>query len=90
MVVIAPFFVSRTFDAGRLVYDLIEVTATGSRRTGWYGRKARGLTYQVMVGGAPVTADFAQEIGAAGHCDDVGSLVSETERVFSALGYRAI
>ena len=52
-------------------------------------KRERGLHYQVMVGGAPVTSDFAQEIGADGHCEDVGSLVGETERVFTALGYTA-
>ncbi|MCB9084537.1 MAG: homocysteine S-methyltransferase family protein [Bdellovibrionaceae bacterium] len=52
-------------------------------------KRERGLSYQVMVGGAPVTSDFASEIGADGHCEDVGSLVGETERVFTALGYTA-
>ena len=53
-------------------------------------KRKRGLSYQVMVGGAPVTAEFAAEIGADGHCEDVGSLVNETERVFSALGYTSL
>jgi len=53
-------------------------------------KKKRGLKYQIMVGGAPVTADFAAEIGADGHCEDVGSLVGETERVFAALGYVSV
>lgn len=52
--------------------------------------RRRGLQYRVMVGGAPVTADFAREIGADGHCEDVGSLVGETERVFSALGFSCL
>ncbi len=50
--------------------------------------RERGGRFRVMVGGAPVTADFAQEIGADGHSDDVGSLVPETERVFKAFGYQ--
>ncbi|MCB0422624.1 MAG: homocysteine S-methyltransferase family protein [Bdellovibrionales bacterium] len=52
--------------------------------------KRRGYSYRVMVGGAPVTDEFAKEIGADGYSDDVGSLVGETEKVFSALGYREL
>ncbi|MBK7843456.1 MAG: homocysteine S-methyltransferase family protein [Bdellovibrionales bacterium] len=52
--------------------------------------RRRGLDFRVMVGGAPVTSDFAREIGADGHCEDVGTLVGETERVFSALGYMTL
>lgn len=50
----------------------------------------RGYHYKILVGGAPVTDEFAKEIGADGYSDDVGSLVGETERVFSALGYKEI
>ncbi len=51
--------------------------------------KKQGYGFRVMVGGAPVTKEFASEIGADGHSDDVGGIVSETEKVFLALGYRA-
>jgi 5-methyltetrahydrofolate--homocysteine methyltransferase len=51
--------------------------------------KRQGYGFRVMVGGAPVTKEFASEIGADGHSDDVGGIVSETEKVFLALGYKA-
>ncbi len=50
--------------------------------------KKRGYNFKVMVGGAPVTGEFASEIGADGHCEDVGSIVGEAEKVFAAFGYR--
>lgn len=49
--------------------------------------KKHGFPFRVMVGGAPVTSEFAKEIGADGHSEDVGGIVSETERIFNALGY---
>lgn len=49
--------------------------------------KKRGLSFKIMVGGAPVTSEFAREIGADGHSVDVGGIVSETERIFNALGF---
>lgn len=49
--------------------------------------RKQGYGFRIMVGGAPVTSEFAQEIGADGHCDDVGGIVSETETIFTALGY---
>lgn len=52
--------------------------------------RRQGYGYKIMVGGAPVTGEFAREIGADGHCDDVGGIVGETEKIFSALGYKTI
>jgi 5-methyltetrahydrofolate--homocysteine methyltransferase len=52
--------------------------------------RRHGYGFKVMVGGAPVTDEFAREIGADGHSDDVGGIVGETEKIFSALGYRLI
>ncbi|MBL7714968.1 MAG: homocysteine S-methyltransferase family protein [Bdellovibrionales bacterium] len=52
--------------------------------------RKQGYGFKVLVGGAPVTDEFAKEIGADGHSEDVGSIVGETERVLEALGYRAV
>jgi 5-methyltetrahydrofolate--homocysteine methyltransferase len=49
--------------------------------------RQKGYPFRVMVGGAPVTKEFAKEIGADGHSTDVGGIVGESERVFQALGY---
>jgi 5-methyltetrahydrofolate--homocysteine methyltransferase len=49
-----------------------------------------GSQYRIMVGGAPVTKEFAREIGADGHSDDVGGIVTETEALFSVLGYQPL
>jgi 5-methyltetrahydrofolate--homocysteine methyltransferase len=43
-----------------------------------------GYNFRVMVGGAPVTKEFASEIGADGHSDDVGGIVTEVEKVLGA------
>ena len=50
--------------------------------------KKLGSPFKVMVGGAPVTSEFAKEIYADGHSEDVGGIVSEAERILNALGYR--
>ena len=47
----------------------------------------RGSGYKILVGGAPVTDEFAKEIGADGYSEDVGSIVTETERVLETLGF---
>lgn len=52
--------------------------------------RKQGHPFHVMVGGAPVTSDFAREIGADGHSEDVGSIVPEAEKIFSALGFMPV
>jgi 5-methyltetrahydrofolate--homocysteine methyltransferase len=42
--------------------------------------EARG-TYKIIVGGAPVTGEFADEIGADGYAPDAGSTVDVVERL---------
>jgi 5-methyltetrahydrofolate--homocysteine methyltransferase len=37
--------------------------------------RAAGLTVKVVIGGAPITADYAREIGADGYSPDAGSAV---------------
>ncbi len=46
--------------------------------------KASGLPTKVMVGGAPVTADFAARIGADGYASDAASAVDEAARILAA------
>ncbi|MEA3435039.1 MAG: cobalamin-binding protein, partial [Thermodesulfobacteriota bacterium] len=38
---------------------------------------------KVMIGGAPVTQSFAQEIGADGYASDAGSAAREANRLVS-------
>ncbi len=52
--------------------------------------RKHGYGFKIMVGGAPVTKEFAQEIGADGHSDDVGGIITATESIFRALGYAAL
>jgi len=46
--------------------------------------KASGLTVKVMVGGAPVTAEFAAEIGADGFAPDAGSAAIRAKELVNA------
>lgn len=52
--------------------------------------RKHGYGFRVVVGGAPVTPEFATEIGADGHSEDVGGIVPMTERLFSALGFQTV
>jgi len=45
----------------------------------------RKLPFKVVIGGAVVTPDFAREIQADGFSTDVGTVVSEMERVIALL-----
>jgi 5-methyltetrahydrofolate--homocysteine methyltransferase len=47
--------------------------------------KERKLPFKVVIGGAVVTPDFAREIQADGYSTDVGTVVSEMERVIAVL-----
>ena len=47
--------------------------------------KERKLPFKVLIGGAVVTPDFAKEIMADGFSTDVGTVVSEVERVIVLL-----
>ncbi len=47
--------------------------------------KERGLPFKVVIGGAVVTPEFAKEIQADGYSTDVGTVVSEMERVIAIL-----
>ncbi len=47
--------------------------------------KERQLPFKVVIGGAVVTPDFATEIKADGYSTDVGTVVSEMERVLALL-----
>lgn len=47
--------------------------------------RERKLPFKVLIGGAVVTPDFAREIQADGFSTDVGTVVSEMERVIALL-----
>lgn len=47
--------------------------------------KDRKLPFKVVIGGAVVTPDFAREITADGFSTDVGTVVSEMERVLAVM-----
>lgn len=47
--------------------------------------QARQLPFKVVIGGAVVTPEFAKEIAADGFSTDVGTVVSEMERVIHLL-----
>jgi 5-methyltetrahydrofolate--homocysteine methyltransferase len=47
--------------------------------------KERKLPFKVVIGGAVVTPDFAKDIQADGYSTDVGTVVSEMERVITLL-----
>jgi 5-methyltetrahydrofolate--homocysteine methyltransferase len=43
-----------------------------------------GLTVPVVIGGAPVTRDYAEQIGASGYAADAASAVEEIGRLIGA------
>lgn len=45
-----------------------------------------GLTVKVVAGGAPVTQEFAREIGADGYSPDAGSAVDKALELLQAAG----
>ena len=47
--------------------------------------KSRSLPFKVVIGGAVVTPEFAREIQADGYSTDVGTVVSEIEKVLALL-----
>jgi 5-methyltetrahydrofolate--homocysteine methyltransferase len=47
--------------------------------------RERQLPFKVIIGGAVVTPEFAREIQADGYSTDVGTVVSEMERILSLL-----
>ena len=46
--------------------------------------RADGLNVKVVVGGAPVTAAFAKEIGADGYAEDAASAVGIVKEVLKS------
>ena len=46
--------------------------------------KATGVDTKVLVGGAPVSAEFAEEVGADGFAEDAGAAVDEARRLVGA------
>jgi len=48
--------------------------------------RAAGLPSRVLVGGAPVTAEYAAQIGAEGYAPDAGSAVEMARQVLLAVG----
>jgi len=46
--------------------------------------RAAGLSARVVVGGAPVTSDFAAQIGADGYAPDAGAAVDVARRLLGA------
>lgn len=47
--------------------------------------KQRNLPFKVVIGGAVVTPEFARDIDADGYSTDVGTVVSEMEKVIAVL-----
>lgn len=47
--------------------------------------KASGKPVKIMIGGAPVTADYAREIGADGYAQDAGSAVDAAMQILTAV-----
>lgn len=82
------FQAAREHKAGIIALSALMTTTMIQMKLLIEENKRNGFGFRVMVGGAPVTGEFAKEIGADGHCDDVGGIVGETEKIFSALGYR--
>jgi 5-methyltetrahydrofolate--homocysteine methyltransferase len=46
--------------------------------------KSSGVDTKVLVGGAPVSAEFASEVGADGFAEDAGAAVDEARRLVGA------
>ncbi|MCD8482647.1 MAG: corrinoid protein [Verrucomicrobia bacterium] len=61
---------------------LLTTTMPAMRRTVELIRES-GVAVKVMVGGAPITQQFAQEIGADGYAPDAASAVDEAKRLIA-------
>ena len=52
--------------------------------------KATGVDTKVLVGGAPVSAEFADEVGADGFAEDAGAAADEARRLVGAAQGREV
>ena len=48
-------------------------------------RATNGAGVRIIVGGAPVTAEFAREMGADGYAPDAGSAVEAAKRLLGGV-----
>lgn len=70
--------------ADLLALSALLTTTMGAMRSVVEAVKAEGLPVQVMIGGAPITQDFSDEIGAHGYSEDAASAVDLARRLVGA------
>ncbi len=67
------------------VSALLTTTMVGMKKVVELGREA-GITARVMIGGASVTAEYAEEIGADGYAPDAPASVREAKKLVGHRG----
>jgi methylmalonyl-CoA mutase cobalamin-binding domain/chain len=72
---------AREVDADIVGLSALLTTTMINQRTVILALKEAGLRAQVMVGGAPVTQSWADEIGAAGYSEDAAGAVVVAKRL---------
>ncbi len=75
---------ARELDADLVCASALLTTTMAVQRTLIEALRDAGLTCPVLVGGAPVTARWAEEIGAAGYADSAVSAVERARRLTHA------
>ena len=63
---------------------LLTTTMVGMRQIVELIRKEEGDKIKVIIGGAPVTQDYADEIGAHGYAPDAASSVDLVRKIVAA------
>jgi len=78
-------FVSKTKDSGAKLVGLsaLLTTTMPMMEDTIKAFKAAGLDAQVMIGGAPVTQDYADKIGAAGYAPDAATAVDVAKKLLN-------
>ncbi len=75
---------AREHDAHLIGVSALLTTTMPNMRAVVEAARAAGLTTKVVIGGAPVTPEFAAQIGADGYAPDAGAAVDIARRLLGA------
>ena len=75
---------AKTHGAGAIAISALLTTTMVQMKNVIQAVKTAGLAIPVVIGGAPVTRDYADQIGALGYAPDAASAVEEIGRLIAA------
>ena len=75
---------AKTHGAGAIAISALLTTTMVQMKNVIQAVKTAGLAIPVVIGGAPVTRDYADQIGALGYAPDAASAVEEIGRLISS------